>query len=99
MTELKTTPSDHRTESWLPNFDLHEQDGELVLHADLQGRDEDMEVSLDGGDLIVHAAGGSQEGSFACYARLPLPFAPQTLCTVSQSGRGGLEIHIPIPEL
>jgi len=79
---------------WLPSFDLHEQDGELVLHADLAGHDESMEISLDGDTLVVRAAAGSP----VCCGRLPLPFAPQTWRAVSRPDQDGLEIHLPIPE-
>lgn len=98
MPALKTTPLDRRPAPWLPNLDLHEQDGKLVIHADLMGFDaEDVEISLDGADLIVQAEGGSEQEVSLCYVRLPLPFAPQGLRTVSRPGHEGLEIHIPIP--
>jgi hypothetical protein len=78
--------------SWLPSLDLHEEDGELVLHADLRGfDDEGVEVSLDGGDLIVQAAGD--------YSRLPLPFALRSVPAVSRPGCEVLEVRIPIPEM
>jgi len=83
-----------QAEPWLPNLDLHEQDGELVLHADLTGYDESMEIALDGDALIVRAASGNP----VCYGRLPLPFAPQTWRAVSRPDHDGLEIHIPMPE-
>ena len=50
MPELNTGSCNR---SWLPSLDLHEENGELVLHADLRGFDDgDVEVSLDGGDLM-----------------------------------------------
>lgn len=85
-------------EPWLPSFDLHEQDGELVLHADLDGYDESMEISLDGDALVVRTAAGKPAGNPVCYSRLPLPFAPQTWRAVSRPGQAGVEIHLPIPE-
>lgn len=95
MPELKTT-SLHRPATWLPSFDLHEEDGELVLHADLGSfNNEDVEISLDGGDLIVQAEGEArQDAPVWYYSRLPLPFAPQTLRVVSRPGHEDLEIRI-----
>lgn len=83
-----------QAEPWLPSLDLHEQDGELVLHADLTGYDESMEIALDGDALIVRAASGNP----VCYGRLRLPFAPRTWRAVSRPGRDGVEVHVPIPE-
>jgi HSP20 family molecular chaperone IbpA len=96
MPELKTTPPDRRPLPWLPSFDLHEQDGELVLHADLRGFDnESVEISLDGSDLIVQAEGESKpDAPVWYYSRLPLPFAPQALRVVSRPSHEGLEVHI-----
>jgi hypothetical protein len=81
MRDLKTTPM-NRPAPWLPSFDVHEADGELVLHADLK----EAEISLDGGDLIVRTEGGK--------GRLPLPFPPRSLRAVSRPGHGGLEVHV-----
>jgi HSP20 family molecular chaperone IbpA len=79
--------------SWLPSLDLHEEDGELVLHADLVDFDERIEISLEGGDLVVHAG---EEPSHS--SRLPLPFALRSLPAVSR-GHEVLEVRIPIPEM
>ena len=82
MTDLKTMIPFDLPAPWLPSFDLHEKDGELVLHADLG----DVEISLDGGDLIVRTEGEN--------GRLPLPFAPRSLRAVSRPGHKDLEVHI-----
>jgi hypothetical protein len=59
---------------WLPSFDLHEEDGEIVLHVDLDGlAGEDLEVALDGERLLLRAGGAGR-----C-ARLTLPFVPRAL--------------------
>ena len=90
-----------RNRSWLPDLDLREEDGELVLHADLRGFDDkDVEVSLDGGDLVVQAEGENQQDAPVWYySRLPLPFAPRSLPVVSRPGHEVLEFRIPIPEM
>lgn len=67
----------------LPSFDVHEQDGELVLHAELGGA---VELVLEGADLVVQTNGGK--------GRLPLPFEPGRLQAVSRPGCGDLEIHV-----
>jgi hypothetical protein len=74
------------------------ENGELVLHADMEGFGcGGAEIPLDGGELIVLAEGESGQGGPVCYSRLPLPFAPCTLHAMSQSGHEDLEIRIPIP--
>jgi HSP20 family molecular chaperone IbpA len=100
MPELKTLPSDRRPATpWLPSFDLHEQDGELIVHADLMGlAAHEVEISLDGVDLIVRAESGNGRDAAACFGRLPLPFAPQGMRAVSRPGHEGLEIHIEWPQ-
>jgi len=98
MPELKTNPLSHHPEPWLPSFDVHEENGELVLHADLEGFDyADVEISLDGGDLIVQADDANERDAPVCYSRLPLPFASCAWRAVSRSGHEDLEIRIPIP--
>jgi hypothetical protein len=96
MPELKTTPLDRRPVPCLPSFDLHEKDGELVLRADLRGFDnENVEISIEGSDLIVQAEGQSKPDALVWYySRFPLPFAPQTLRTERRPGHEDLEVHI-----
>lgn len=89
MPELNTTSPDYDQVSWLPSFDLHEKNGELVLHAHLRGYDH-VEISLDGGDLILRAEGESR----GCFH---LPFAPHTLRAVRRSGHEDLEVRISMP--
>jgi hypothetical protein len=79
---IETTTPLNRPAPWLPSFDVHEENGELVLHADLG----DVEISLDGGDLIVRTEGEN--------GRLTLPFAPRSLRAVSRPGHRDLEVHI-----
>jgi len=98
MSELKTNPMNNQPAPWLPSFDIHEENGELVLHAGMEGfGSEDLEISLDGGELIVLAEGGKGTSDPICYSRLTLPFAPFTLRTVSWRGHEDLEIRIPMP--
>lgn len=82
MRDLKATPL-NRPMPWLPRFDVHEANGELIVHADLS---EEAEITLDGGDLIVRTGSGK--------GRLPLPFVPSSLRAVSRPGHGDLEIHV-----
>jgi HSP20 family molecular chaperone IbpA len=98
MPDLKTNPPSHHPEPWLPSFDLHEENGELVLHAGLEGFGcEGVEVSLDGGELIVLAEGESGQDAAVCFSRLPLPFAAQAWRAVSRRDHEDLEIRIPVP--
>lgn len=82
MRDLKTTPLNCPA-PLLPSFDIHEENGELIVHADLA---EAAEITLDGGDLIVRTGSGK--------GRLPLPFPPRSLRAVSRPGHRDLEIHI-----
>ena len=92
MLDLNTS-SLNRT--WLPSFDLHEEDGELVLHADLQDLDEEVEVSIDGSDLVLHT-GGRDEPAHS--SRLPLPFPLQAHPMVCRPSTEVLEVRIRIPD-
>jgi hypothetical protein len=98
MPDLKTNPPSRHPEPWLPSFDVHEENGELVLHAALEGFGWDgIEVSLDGGELIVLSQGESGPDAPVCSSRLPLPFTAQAWRAVGRSGHEDLEIRIPAP--
>ena len=98
MPELKIDPLSFQPAPWLPSFDIHEENGELVLHADLEGfGSEDWEISLDGDELIVLAEGENRSGAPVCYGRLVLPFAHCDARTVSRHGHDDLEIRISLP--
>ena len=74
--------------TWLPSFDLHEEDGELILHAELlQPFEEGAELALDGADLVVRSDGGAR-------GRLPLPFPPQAMRAATLPGDRGLEVRV-----
>ena len=78
--------------SWLPSFDLHEEDGEIVLHVDLDGlAGEDLDVALDGDRLLLRASGAGR-----C-ARLALPFVPLALSR-GHAADNGLEVRLRAPE-
>jgi HSP20 family molecular chaperone IbpA len=93
MLDLNTSPFER---AWLPSLDLHEEDGELVLHADLQGLDEEVEVSIDSGELVLHA--GASRGEPTHSSRLPLPFPLQAHPAVSRPSAELLEVRIRIPD-
>jgi len=95
MPELKTIPHNASPTPWLPSLDLHEEDGELVLHAHLRGFGrEDVLIALEGSDLTVRPAG--EQDALVCYGRLHLPFAPQALRTVSRPGHEDLEVRVSL---
>jgi HSP20 family molecular chaperone IbpA len=71
----RETAAGCRADSWLPSFDLHEEDGEMVVHADLDGlAGEDFDIALDGDRLVLRGSGG---GNGAHWAWLALPFVPR----------------------
>ena len=85
-----------RHSDW-PSFDLHEENGELVLHAEVRGfDDEGVQISLDGGHLVVQSKGESERDAPVCYSCLPLPFPSGTVRVVSRPGHKDLEIRIRI---
>lgn len=90
MIDLKTGSRDR---GWLPSFDLHEEDGELVLHADLRGLNEEVEVSVDGRDLVLQLGGGGD----ARHGHLLLPFPPPGRPAVRRPSAEVLEVRIRIP--
>jgi hypothetical protein len=93
MLALKTSSFDN---PWLPSLDLHAEGGELVLHADLRALDGEVEISIDGGDLILDIAAGRDEPVH--HGRLPLPFPVCSRPAVRRSSPEILEIRIPIPD-
>jgi HSP20 family molecular chaperone IbpA len=97
MPELKMKSSHTPPDPWLPSFDLHEENGELVLHANLDGfAYEGVEISLDGGEVIVLAESENGQSGPVCHSRLLLPFAPSGLRAICRHGlHEDLEIHIP----
>jgi hypothetical protein len=79
----------------LPDFDLHSEDGELVLHADLvQAAGCDFEVGLDGQDLVLSSHDAERGAS--CH-RLHLPFRPLAVRAVALPDGGGLDVHLSLP--
>ncbi|MGH7289142.1 MAG: hypothetical protein ACREI8_14100 [Myxococcota bacterium] len=84
---------------WLPSLDLHEDDGELVLHAELPPRlAEGAEVVLEGGVLVVRPATNRGSDPMECRGRLPLPFAARAVRAVKLAKDGGLEIRIAVED-
>ncbi len=81
---------------WLPSLDLHAVDGELILHAEARGAWEDLEISLEEGELSVHSAG--EEETPAHSGRLPLPFPLDALPAVCRVRPEILEVRIPLPD-
>lgn len=76
------------------DLDLHEEDGEIVLHAELDGLDgDDLDVALDGDHLVLRANGAA---AGRC-ARLTLPFVPGGVRRVHHAGDHGLELRLRVP--
>jgi len=98
------------TSLWTPRVDVFEKDGDLVVKAELPGaRKEDIEVTLDQGDLVIRGQKKAETevkeehyyrmeqsyGSF--YRRLALPFETTAAQIKATYAEGILEIRIPKP--
>ena len=96
--------------SWAPRTDVFEQDGELVVRAELPGvKKEDLRVSLERGTLTI---GGERrgareikahdyyirEGTFGSFERrLALRFPVEADRIQARFDDGVLELHVPLP--
>lgn len=94
--DIQKTNTGAADRDWPPSLDLHEKDGELILHVEARGSWEGVEIALEGGELVVQSAG--ERGLPACPSHLPLPFSLQGLPAVCRLSPEILEVHIPIPE-
>lgn len=85
---------DPQHQPWLPSLDVHAEEGELVLHADLSDllAEEDVAIALDGPDLILQGRADSAHRS-----RLHLPFVPEELRAVGRVHEM-LEVRVLLPE-
>jgi HSP20 family protein len=95
---------------WAPRLDAYEKDGHIVLKVDVPGiKREDLEVTLEGNDLIVRGVAQRDEevkekdyyrmerryGSF--YRRFPLPFEAKPEEITASYTDGVLEIEVARP--
>lgn len=96
--------------AWMPTLDVYQEEGDLVLKADLPGmKKEDIRISLEEGALVLQGERKEETktekesfylsersyGSF--YRRLPLTFKADFAKIVAQFKDGVLEVHIPMP--
>jgi HSP20 family protein len=96
--------------TWVPTFDAYEQDGKLVVKADLPGlKKEDLRITLEDGALVLQGERKEEKkvekedyylaecsyGSF--YRRLPLAFEADFSKITAAFTDGVLEIQIPMP--
>jgi HSP20 family protein len=96
--------------TWMPSIDVYKKDGNLVVKAELPGvRKEDIEVTLDQGDLVIRGERTAEretreenyyrmERSFGSFYRhIPLPFDAKPDQITASYNDGVLEIRIPRP--
>lgn len=96
--------------TWAPSTDVYEEGGNLIVKSELPGlKKEDIEVSLDQGNLVIrgerqaehqvkdeqHARIERSYGSF--YRRIPLPSGVKVDQITASYGHGLLEVYIPLP--
>jgi HSP20 family protein len=96
--------------SWLPTTDVYTSNGNLIVKAELPGlTKEDVEVSVDGGCLVVKGERKEEKeeedkeyyrsersyGSF--YRRVPLPEKVDASRISAKVKDGVLEVTIPLP--
>jgi HSP20 family protein len=97
-------------EEWMPEMDVFERDGKLVVRADLPGmKREDVQVRLEGETLVVHGHRQEKEevkekdyhhcerrtGAFTRTVVLPDGFDPGAIDANYQDGV--LEVTVPKP--
>lgn len=96
------------TEVWTPRADIFEQDGALVVKAELPGvKKEDIEVAVEDGDLVIRGERKAEEkveekdyyrmerfyGSF--YRRIPLPEGTDPEKIEANYQDGVLTVRVP----
>jgi HSP20 family protein len=96
--------------AWTPRADVYEQNGNLVVKAELPGvKKEDIDVAIEDGDLVIRGERKSEEtveekdyyrmersfGSF--YRRLPLPEGATADQIDASFADGVLEVTMPKP--
>jgi HSP20 family protein len=97
--------------NWIPQVDVFEREGNLIVHADLPGmKQEDVSVNVDNGVLTVsgershkheHESGGVYRcersyGSFQRSLALPEGVNPESIQASFENGV--LEVTMPMPE-
>lgn len=99
-----------RDERWLPNIDVFEREGKLIVRADLPGlKREDIEVVLEGDTLVIrgHRAEEKEvkeEGYYRCerasgefYRAIDLPEGVKPESIEAGYKDGVLEVSVPTP--
>jgi HSP20 family protein len=96
---------------WIPLVDMYEEGDNLIIKAELPGvAKEDIDVSVDQGDLVIRGERESEDeieednyyrrerllGSF--YRRLPLPEGVQPNQIAASFKDGVLEVRMPKPQ-
>lgn len=96
-----TSGNEDRT--WRPSLNLHEEDGHLVLIAELPGLTlGHVTLDSDRGDLLVDGDGWNDgdtghEHYEHLHGRLPLPFAVDPERVATQIDSETLMLRIPLP--
>jgi HSP20 family protein len=96
--------------TWAPTMDVYEQDGSLIVKAELPGvKKEEIEITLDRGDLVIRGERKAEKevkeesyyrmertyGSFQ--RRVPIPFDVKPEQVQATYTDGVLEVRIPKP--
>ena len=97
--------------TWIPQVDVFERDGQLVVHAELAGMSqEDLKVNVDAGVLTIsgerqhaheHEKGGVYqcERSYGTFRRsIVLPDGVETEAVKASFDNGVLEVTMPVPK-
>jgi HSP20 family molecular chaperone IbpA len=89
----------------LPDTDVHEENGELILRAEMPGLHlGEFDLTFDQGDLVLDADGWDDAASGRehyehVHGRLPLPFATDPGRVTGRIEDDALEVHIPLPSI
>jgi HSP20 family protein len=108
--QVQRAPGD--STAWRPVIDVKEQEGKLLVTAELPGlKREDVKVHIDGDTPVVegerkqekeekHEGYYHSERSYGKYYRsIPMPEGAKADQTSAQVNDGVLEVTVPIPEV
>jgi HSP20 family protein len=107
---MRTGGDGSMAETWAPRMDIYEQDGQLIVKAELPGvKKDDIRVEMEDGDLVISGERQEEreinEGDYyriersvgRFFRRIPIPFEANPDQIQARVEDGVLEVRIPRP--